>query len=166
MAVLPGTHRAGCYPRVMDEQRAGFNHNIDPRYLPAGADDGSAAFEYCFAAGDGAVHHIMLPHFSSSNVTKSPRRALNLRYCSAETVFGLGCGEYINPLTGATNPREFILVAGDDVEGRGHARAPSWRAGRIGYVGNPAVDKTRHERPLGEPRSYRLTNVVGSFSRL
>ena len=72
------------------------------------------------------------------NRSDSPRRAFNLRYCSAEGL--LGQNEYVNPLTGEKRPREYILVCGEDTESRGFGRVPSWRGGGVCYKGEPGVD--------------------------
>jgi hypothetical protein len=104
------------------------------------------------------VHHIMLPHCSMPNLSDSPRRAFNLRFCSAEGEFGQK--SYTNPLTGENTPREYILLCGEDVQGRGYGRGPSWRSGGICYIGKEGVDSSRHERPFGEEGSYALTNLA------
>lgn len=72
------------------------------------------------------------------NWSDSPRRAFNLRYCSAEGL--LGKSMYSNPLTGEKRPREFILVCGEDTARKGFGRVPSWRNGGVCYTGEAGVD--------------------------
>ena len=152
----------------MDTERQGFTHNIAQEVLPTGEAMERLAFPYDFAAGDAAVHDIMMPHTSPPNTSNAPRRALNLRYCSAEGL--LGANTYVNPLTGESRPREFILVCGEDTAGRGFGRKPIWMqqaAGEVvrAYLGEEleeGVKTERHERPAGEPGSYALTNLADS----
>ena len=70
--------------------------------LPAPADLQRLKEDYCFAAGTGAVHDIMMPHTSAPNRSTRPRRAFNLRYCSAEGL--LGSSPYTHPLQVARPP--------------------------------------------------------------
>lgn len=81
---------------------------------------------------------IMHSRRAGPNLSDTPRRAFNLRYCSAEGT--LGQNMYVNPLTGETRPREYILVCGEDTEGKGFGRVPSWRNGGMCYIGEPGVD--------------------------
>lgn len=77
MSVLPGYHRRGCIPRLKgsDPNRKGFFANIDPHELPSEEEISRLKVDYKFEAGTCAVHHIMLPHTSSSNMGDMPRRA-------------------------------------------------------------------------------------------
>ena len=60
MMVMPGWHRKGCLPRHLDTERQGFTHNIAQEVLPTGEALERLAFPYNFAAGDAAVHDIMM----------------------------------------------------------------------------------------------------------
>ena len=188
LSVLRGLHRRGCFPRVgASEPRLGFfdpSHNIDPQELP----DEQALLElqtdYALDAGTVAVHDVMLPHAVSPsrsfavsthgtrtpleidivvvqslpNRSSEPRRAFNLRFCSAEGLLG-GDVSYDDPLRpGESRPREFILLCGEDAHGRGFGRQPSWRGGSC-YTGEAGVDTGRHGRPAGEAGGYALTSV-------
>jgi hypothetical protein len=90
--------------------------------------------------------------------------AVNLRFCSAEGEFGQNSYPHPALRSGQSAPREYILLCGDDVAGRGFGRAPSWRSasGRAAtcYIGDACVDSSRHERPYGEEGSYALTNLA------
>jgi hypothetical protein len=114
MTVLPGWHQRGTLPRLRNEAEL-FSEEIDPVALPADVDRQEKV--YGLQAGALAVHDPMLPHHSLPNTSPRPRRVLTLRYMNAEGA--MGENTYRDHRTGEVFAREYYLVRGKDVLGRG-----------------------------------------------
>jgi len=122
MSVLPGWHKRGTLPRltVGDAAPGVFNEEIDRASLPADTD--AVKVTYRLKAGQLAIHNTMIPHCSTPNTSDRWRRVVVLRYIAAD-------GE-LNPKTLQdyrdlfSFEREFFLVRGEDVNGRGLRRSP------------------------------------------
>ena len=119
MTVLPDWHQRGTLPRRRREADL-FSEEIDPAALPEDVDQQEVVYE--LPAGALAVHDPMLPHHSLPNTSPRPRRVLTLRYMNAEGT--MGSNTYRDYRTGESFDREFYLVRGSDVLGRGLKTSP------------------------------------------
>lgn len=119
MAILPGWHNKGILPR---RQRASevFDQEIDPSALPDDVD--AAKFQYDLKAGQLALHHTMIPHHSYPNESDRWRRVLVFRFMTAGG--DMGPKAYEDYRTGENFDREYYLVRGKDVKGRGLKTSP------------------------------------------
>ena len=143
MTVVPGYHRLGTLPRIIDQsqegfsnRKSGFSQSIRPDALPT---DGREV-TYEMSAGQMAMHHVMTPHSSPANTDPTRwRRVIVIRYLSADSA--LGCQTYQSFHDGSDFPREYFLLRGADTRGYGCRRSafdpPTAQA--PGYVGDPAV---------------------------
>ena len=133
MSVLPGYHRHGALPRVLDARKY-FAQHIDPDALPADVEQRKVT--YRMKAGEAALHHVLVPHSSGANRSDRWRRVIVLRYIAADAELGVGdWRDYRGE--GAPFPREYFLVGGEDRLGRGYRRSP-FETGK-GYTGDPSV---------------------------
>lgn len=119
MAILPGWHKKGVLERLVRDANF-FDEEIDPNALPPDIDE--LKVEYNLRAGQMATHDAMIPHNSPPNRSERWRRVLVLRYMSAEG--DMGEKEYIDYRNGAPFQREYYLVRGTDVLGRGLPKGP------------------------------------------
>lgn len=119
MAVLPGWHKKGTLP-IDTNDSAFFNQMIDSKTLPDNVD--AVKFQYRMPAGGMAIHHTMIPHSSTPNHSARWRRALVLRYMTADGE--MGEQTYEDYRDGTSFPREYFLVRGKDVAHRGLPRNP------------------------------------------
>ena len=119
MSVLPGWHNKGTLARVKTGENL-FSEEIDPVALPENID--KIKVSYFLKAGQCAIHHTMMPHNSPPNKSNRWRRVLVLRYMAADGEMGEKV--YTNFQTGEQFNREYYLVRGIDVAGRGLERCP------------------------------------------
>ena len=120
MSVIPGWHRQGALPVQASQFIEGFNQEIVPAALPDDVEQRRVA--YTMRAGQMAIHDVMIPHNSPPNRSDRWRRALVLRYLGADGE--LGEKTYTNYKTGEPFEREYFLVRGRDVTGRGLRKSP------------------------------------------
>jgi hypothetical protein len=134
MEVLPGYHKRGVLPRVLDT-RAYFAQHIDPAALPSNLD--KLKRPYYMKAGQAALHGVLCPHSSGPNASERWRRVIVLRYIAADAELGVGVWRDFRG-AGAPFPREYFLVGGEDRLGRGYRRSP-YDTSAPGYLGDPQV---------------------------
>ena len=114
MSILPGWHNRGILPRV-DAHDGLFIEAIDPVALPSDIEDQKVI--YLLKAWQMAIHHTMMPHSSLPNRSDHWRRALVLRYMSAEGE--MSEKQYVDYRNGKHFSREYLLVRGQDLKRRG-----------------------------------------------
>ena len=115
MYVLPGYHTGDPLPR-RDTTDDLFHEEIDPTALPQDVDQRQIG--YFLKAGEAGMHHVMIPHRSPANRSKDRwRRVLVVRYMSADG--DMAPKQYPNYRTKEMFDRQYILVRGEDVLGRG-----------------------------------------------
>ena len=119
MCILPMWHKKGQLPISVKASRL-FPQQIDDDALPDNIHDSKV--QYQFKAGGMAIHSTMIPHTSEPNKTDRWRRVAVFRYIAADGE--LGPKQYEDYRTGEPFDREFYLVRGEDVEGRGLPRSP------------------------------------------
>ena len=120
MSVLPGEHRNGLLPTASMEGDF-FDYSIDPKALPQDADKREVI--YRLRAGQAATHSSYLPHRSRPNRSRSWRRAMTIHFIRADAN-EMGERHYTSYLDRSSFAREYYLVRGEDVRGRGLKRSP------------------------------------------
>jgi hypothetical protein len=118
MFVLPGWHKRGILKRRATGDNF-FSEEIAPEVLPANVDQLEVG--YFLKAGEAAVHHSMMLHRSTPNVSDRWRRVAVCRYMRADGK--MGGKEYPDYRTGKIFKRKYLLVRGEDIAGRGLERA-------------------------------------------
>ena len=120
MSVLPFEHRKGLLPTASIEGDF-FGYSVDPAALPADAEEREVI--YRFRAGQAATHSSYLPHRSRPNRSTSWRRAMTMHFMRADAE-EMGERHYTSYLDRSSFDREYYLVRGEDVRGRGLKRSP------------------------------------------
>jgi hypothetical protein len=117
LAVLPGMHTHGLFPTV-DSGRTDFEKELAIEGIAPGIDP----VYYHLRAGQLAMHHPRMPHWSPPNRSNRWRRVVTASYINADAE--LATRTYSDYQTNEPFERRFYLVRGEAPTGRTYARAP------------------------------------------